>query len=68
RSRSRGTGGDTGSRDDAVVPLAVADGESGPAAEPRTPRRRRRTRSGRDVAREAAAESAAPSESAQQAS
>jgi superfamily II DNA/RNA helicase len=68
RTRSRKAVGGTSSRgDDAVRPLTAADGESGDTAEPRVPRRRRRTRGGHDVAREAA-ESAAPPESAQQAS
>jgi superfamily II DNA/RNA helicase len=69
RSRSRKAGDGTSPRgDDVVHAVADADGESGNTAEPRAPRRRRRTRSGRDVNREAAAESAAPPESAQQAS
>jgi superfamily II DNA/RNA helicase len=76
RSRSRKAGDGTSPRgdgksprgDDVVHAVADADGESGDTAEPRAPRRRRRTRSGRDVNREAAAESAAPPESAQQAS
>jgi superfamily II DNA/RNA helicase len=73
RSRSRRSGDGAGTRDNTVrsntgVAKTAADSESGDAAEPRAPRRRRRTRSGRDVAREAAAESAAPPESAQQAS
>jgi superfamily II DNA/RNA helicase len=81
RSRKRSPGGKsrrsrpgkaddgTSSRaDDVVHAVADADGESGDTAEPRAPRRRRRTRGGRDLNREAAAESASPAESAQQAS
>ena len=69
RSRSRRAGDGTGSGgDDAVRTLTATDSESGEATEPRAPRQRRRTRGGRDVAREAAAESAAPTESTQQAS
>ena len=68
RTRSKRTGDGTGSAgDEAVLSNTATDGESGDPAEPRAPRRRRRTRGGRDVAREAA-ESAAPPESAQQAS
>jgi hypothetical protein len=57
-----------------VLTQTDADSEPGDAAEASAPRRRRRTRGGRDVNREAAAdspalsESAAPQESAQQAS
>jgi superfamily II DNA/RNA helicase len=69
RSRSRRSGDGTSSHgDDVVHAVADAAGEPGDTAEPRAPRRRRRTRSGRDVNREAAAESAPPPESAQQAS
>jgi superfamily II DNA/RNA helicase len=76
RSRSRKAGDGTSPRgdgssprgDDVVHAVADADSESGDTAEPRAPRRRRRTRSGRDVNRETAADSAAPPESAQQAS
>jgi superfamily II DNA/RNA helicase len=69
RSRSRRAGDGAGSRDDdAVRSLTATDSESGEATEPRVPRRRRRTRGGRDVTSEAAAESAAPPESTQQAS
>jgi hypothetical protein len=60
RSRSRRSG-------DGVQALTDSGSEAGDAAEPRAPRRRRRTRGGRDVNHEAAAESAPP-ESAQQAS
>ena len=64
RSRSRKADDGTTSRgDDALPALADAGGESGDAAEPRTPRRRRRTRGGRDMNREAAADSAVRSES-----
>jgi superfamily II DNA/RNA helicase len=58
RSRSRKTGDGTSSRGD-DVPLAKTGtaSESGDAAEPRAPRRRRRTRGGRDANREAAADS-----------
>src|ERR1700761_3280669 len=69
RSKSRRAGDGTGSGDgDAVRALTATDSESGEATEPRAPRRRRRTRGGRDVTPEAAAESAVPPESAQQAS
>ena len=80
RSRSRRTGDDTSSRGgdtvltkdtvlrDTVLKKTDAEGESGDAAEPRATRRRRRTRGGRELIREAAAESASPQESAQQAS
>jgi len=74
RSRSRKTGDGTSSRADDVV-LAKTDANSEPGdAEARTPRRRRRTRGGRDLNREAAADSpvlstsAVPPESAPQAS
>ena len=63
RSRSRKTG------DDARCSAKTdADNEPGDAAEASAPRRRRRTRGGRDVNREAVADSAVPPESAQQAS
>ena len=75
RSRSRRASDSASHRgDDVVHAVADADGESGgtaepgDTAEPRAPRRRRRTRGGRDLNREAAAESAPPPESAQQAS
>ncbi|HXT93076.1 MAG TPA: C-terminal helicase domain-containing protein, partial [Trebonia sp.] len=69
RSRSRKAGDGTSAHDGAAVATNVAaDSESGDLAEPRTPRRRRRTRGGREVASEAAAQSSAPTESAQQAS
>jgi superfamily II DNA/RNA helicase len=69
RSRSRRAGDGTGSGDDdAVRALPDTHSESGEATEPRAPRRRRRTRGGRDVTPEAAAESAVPPESTQQAS
>jgi superfamily II DNA/RNA helicase len=69
RSRSRKADDGTGSRNVAAMPVNVAAGNgSADAAEPRTPRRRRRTRSGREVANGATAESTAPPESAQQAS
>jgi superfamily II DNA/RNA helicase len=81
RSRQRSTGGRSRSRsrsrktgDDVVLTQTDADSEPGDAAEASAPRRRRRTRGGRDLNREAAAdspvlsESAAPQESAQQAS
>jgi superfamily II DNA/RNA helicase len=67
RTRSRKSGDSAATRGDDVRALPATDGESGGTAEPRAPRRRRRTRGGRDVASEAA-ESAAPPESAQQAS
>jgi superfamily II DNA/RNA helicase len=81
RRRSPGAGGrgrrsrtgraDDGTRsraDDVVRTKTDADSEPGDAAEPRAPRHRRRTRGGRDLAREAAAESAPPQESKLQAS
>jgi superfamily II DNA/RNA helicase len=82
RSRSRKSDDSTTSRGSDTRPaLTDAGTESGDAAEPRTSRRRRRTRGGRDLNREAAAdssvlpesasvrpESAVPQESAQQAS
>ncbi len=69
RSRSRKADDGTGSRNVAALPVNVAaDNGSGDAAEPRKPRRRRRTRSGREVASGTTAESTAPPESAQQAS
>jgi superfamily II DNA/RNA helicase len=75
-SRSRKASDGTSPRgDDAVRSLTDAAGsESGDAAEARAPRRRRRTRGGHDLNREAAAESTVlsestvPPESAQQAS
>jgi superfamily II DNA/RNA helicase len=68
RSRSRKADDGTGARSDDVPRTKTnADSESGDAAEPRTPRRRRRTRGGRDLSHEAAADSS-PQESAQQAS
>jgi superfamily II DNA/RNA helicase len=68
RSRSRKADDGTGARGDDVPRTKTdADSESGDAAEPRAPRRRRRTRGGRDLSREAAADSP-PQESAQQAS
>ena len=54
-------------RGDDVPRQTDADSESGDAAEPRAPRRRRRTRGGRDLSREAAAASS-PQESTLQAS
>jgi superfamily II DNA/RNA helicase len=64
RSRSRNTGDDTSSLSDDVGPaLTDASGDSADAAEPRTRRRRRRTRGGRDLTREAAADSPVVSES-----
>jgi superfamily II DNA/RNA helicase len=73
-SRSNKTKDDTSSRgDDAVRALTDAGGESGDTAT-RAPRRRRRTRGGRDLNREAAVEApvlsknAVPPESEQQAS
>ena len=69
RSRSRKAGDGTGSREGAAVRASIAaDSEAGDAAEPRTPRRRRRTRGGREVTSGTAAEPTAPPESAQQAS
>jgi superfamily II DNA/RNA helicase len=82
RSRSRGSGDRTGARSgtasgntasgntvpEKTAPGGTAAGEADGGAEPRAPRRRRRTRSGHEVAREAAAESAPPPESTQQAS
>jgi len=67
RSRSRKADDGTGARGDVPRTKTDADSESGDAAEPRAPRRRRRTRGGRDLSREAAADSS-PQESAQQAS
>jgi superfamily II DNA/RNA helicase len=68
RSRSRKADDGAGARGDDVPRTKTdADSESGDAAEPRAPRRRRRTRGGRDLSREAAADSP-PQESAQQAS
>ncbi|HEY7279595.1 MAG TPA: hypothetical protein VH594_26745, partial [Trebonia sp.] len=61
RARSRRSG-------DGVQALTDSGSEAGGDAEPRAPRRRRRTRGGRDVNHEAAAESAPPPESTQQAS
>jgi superfamily II DNA/RNA helicase len=67
RSRSRKTGDGTHSRGADLVFESTDAAEPGDAAEPRVPRRRRRTRGGREVAREASAEPVPP-ESAQQAS
>jgi superfamily II DNA/RNA helicase len=65
RSRSRkGDDGTTSRGDDTRSALTDAGTESGDAAEPRKPRRRRRTRGGRDLNREAAADSAVLPESA----
>jgi superfamily II DNA/RNA helicase len=64
RSRSRkADDGTTPRGDDARPALTDAGTESGDAGEPRTPRRRRRTRGGRDLNREAAADSPVLSES-----
>jgi hypothetical protein len=68
RPRSRSTGDGAGSRGDDVTQKNTSANGGSDAAEPRTPRRRRRTRGGREVAGEATAEPAAPQESAQQAS
>jgi superfamily II DNA/RNA helicase len=79
RPRSRSRSRKAGDRADAAPENTVSGngvaGNIGPgsigaddAAEPRAPRRRRRTRNGREVARDAAAESTPPPESAQQAS
>src|SRR5487761_153993 len=55
RSRSRKAGdGTSSSGDDVVHALTETGSESGAAAEPRAPRRRRRTRGGRDLNLEAA--------------
>jgi superfamily II DNA/RNA helicase len=68
RSRhSKSRSSDDGTPGDVVQALTNPGSEADDDAEPRAPRRRRRTRGGRDVNREAAAESAPP-ESAQQAS
>jgi superfamily II DNA/RNA helicase len=71
RSRSRHPDDGTNSRnDDAPSKKTDAAGGPGDSTESRAPRRRRRTRGGRDLTQEAAAESAStvPQESAQQAS
>jgi superfamily II DNA/RNA helicase len=68
RSRSR-EGGDTAARGESVIAKAADDGSADATAASRTPRRRRRTRGGRDLpAGEAVQETTAAAESVQQAS
>ena len=69
RSRSRKSGGHAGgAADHTAAPATTESAADGSAeAESRAPRRRRRTRGGHEVARDAVAETG-PTESAQQAS
>ena len=72
RSRSRRPGGSDGAAEQAAPASGSAagteSGDAAPAREPRAPRRRRRTRGGSEVAREAGGAESAPQGSAQQAS
>jgi superfamily II DNA/RNA helicase len=69
RSRSRsGRGNDPAAARAAAAPSADAAGESADAPATRARRRRRRTRNGQEVGRDAAAETATPTDSAPQGS